>query len=130
MLIYKATNLKNGKVYIGETRQTLTRRKNQHFSEAFARNAKDKFHSAIREFGKENFVEVYVSTSLEECERRDVKGLYAKARKGEIKNFTGISAPFEKPLHPDIALDTALLPVEESVHRLLDLILPKVSMKN
>ena len=56
MLIYKATNLKNGKVYIGETRQTLTRRKNQHFSEAFARNAKDKFHSAIREFGKENFV--------------------------------------------------------------------------
>lgn len=80
--------------------------------------------------GKENFVEVYVSTSLEECERRDVKGLYAKARRGEIKNFTGISAPFEKPLHPDIALDTALLPVEESVQRLLDLILPKVSMKN
>lgn len=56
MIIYKATNLKNGKVYIGETRQSLTRRKNQHFSEAFARNAKDKFHSAIREFGKENFV--------------------------------------------------------------------------
>ena len=56
MLIYKATNLKNGKVYIGETRQTLPRRKNQHFSEAFARKAKDKFHSAIREYGKENFV--------------------------------------------------------------------------
>lgn len=48
--------MKNGKVYIGETRQSLTHRKNQHFSEAFARNAKDKFHQAIREFGKENFV--------------------------------------------------------------------------
>ena len=47
--------------------------------------------------GKEDFLEIYVSTPLEECERRDVKGLYAKARRGEIKNFTGISAPFEAP---------------------------------
>ena len=45
--------------------------------------------------GKEDFLEIYVSTPLEECERRDVKGLYAKARRGEIKNFTGISAPFD-----------------------------------
>lgn len=48
--------------------------------------------------GQDDFPEVYVSTPLEECERRDVKGLYAKARKGEIKNFTGISAPFEDKL--------------------------------
>lgn len=65
--------------------------------------------------GKDDFVEVFVSTPLEECEKRDVKGLYAKARRGEIKNFTGISAPFEAPEHPDITLDTSKLPVEESV---------------
>ena len=57
--------------------------------------------------GKDDFVEVFVSTPLEECEKRDVKGLYAKARCGEIKNFTGISAPFEAPEHPDITLDTS-----------------------
>lgn len=54
--------------------------------------------------GQDDFLEVYVSTPLEECERRDVKGLYAKARKGEIKNFTGISAPFEEPAHPALTL--------------------------
>lgn len=75
--------------------------------------------------GKDDFVEVFVSTPLEECEKRDVKGLYAKARRGEIKNFTGISAPFEAPEHPDITLDTSKLPVEESVKILLDYVLPK-----
>lgn len=77
--------------------------------------------------GKEDFMEVYVSTPIEECERRDVKGLYAKARKGEIKNFTGISAPFEAPEHPALSLDTSKLSVEESVNKLLDLILPRVT---
>ena len=81
---------------------------------------------ASRIIGKENFLEIYVSTPLEECERRDVKGLYAKARKGEIRNFTGISAPFEAPAHPDLSLDTSKLSVEESVNRLLELILPRV----
>lgn len=76
--------------------------------------------------GKEDFMEIYVSTPIEECERRDVKGLYAKARKGEIKNFTGISAPFEAPQHPALSLDTSKLSVEESVNKLLELILPKV----
>ena len=76
--------------------------------------------------GKEDFMEIYVSTPIEECERRDVKGLYAKARKGEIKNFTGISAPFEAPEHPARSLDTSKLSVEESVNKLLDLILPRV----
>ena len=79
--------------------------------------------------GKEDFLEIYVSTPLEECERRDVKGLYAKARRGEIKNFTGISAPFEAPTHPALSLDTSKLSLKESVDQLLDLILPKVIKK-
>lgn len=77
--------------------------------------------------GKEDFLEIYVSTPLEECERRDVKGLYTKARKGEIKEFTGISAPFEKPVNPTLTIDTSLLSVEESIQQLLQLILPKVN---
>lgn len=56
--------------------------------------------------GGEDFVEVYMSTPLEECERRDVKGLYARARKGEVKNFTGISAPFDIPENPTLSIDT------------------------
>ncbi len=70
--------------------------------------------------GKDDFKEIYISTPLEECERRDVKGLYARARRGEVKNFTGISAPFEAPAHPALTLDTSRLPLEESVKRLLE----------
>ena len=81
---------------------------------------------AARIIGSNDFLEVYVSTPLEECERRDVKGLYAKARKGEIKNFTGISAPFEAPVHPALTLDTSVLSLEESVAQLLSLVLPKI----
>ena len=77
--------------------------------------------------GKENFVEVYISTPIEECEKRDVKGLYAKARRGEIKNFTGISAPFEAPEDAALSIDTSKHSVKESVNMLLDLILPKVT---
>lgn len=84
---------------------------------------------AARIIGRDDFLEVYVSTPLEECERRDVKGLYAKARKGEIKNFTGISAPFEAPSHPALVLDTSVLNLEESVNRLLDLVLPKIKLR-
>lgn len=69
--------------------------------------------------GKDDFKEIYISTPIEECERRDVKGLYARARRGEVKNFTGISAPFEAPQHPALSLDTSKLPVEESVKLLL-----------
>lgn len=76
--------------------------------------------------GKEDFLEIFVNTPLEVCEERDVKGLYAKARKGEIKNFTGISAPFEAPEHPALSLDTSKLSLEESVGKLLELILPLV----
>lgn len=76
--------------------------------------------------GKDDFIEVYVNTPLEVCEKRDVKGLYARARRGEVKNFTGISAPFEAPEHPALTLDTSVLTLEESVNRLLDLILPLI----
>lgn len=72
--------------------------------------------------GAEDFKEIYISTPLEECEHRDVKGLYARARRGEVKNFTGISAPFEAPQHPALSLDTSKLTLEESVSRLLELL--------
>ncbi len=68
------------------------------------------------------FIEVYVATSLEVCEQRDVKGLYQKARRGEIKNFTGISDPYEAPVQADIVLDTGLLSLDESVQQLLQLL--------
>lgn len=61
------------------------------------------------------FVEVHVSTSIDVCADRDPKGLYAKAQRGEISNFTGISAPYEAPLHPEIRLDTGALSLEDSV---------------
>lgn len=77
--------------------------------------------------GKEDFIEVYVNTPLAVCEERDVKGLYKKARKGEIKNFTGISAPFEAPVHATLELDTSVLSLEESVNKLLEVILPRIT---
>lgn len=72
--------------------------------------------------GENDFKEIFVSTPLEECERRDVKGLYARARRGEVKNFTGISAPFEAPEHPALSLDTSKLSLEESVNEILKLL--------
>jgi adenylylsulfate kinase len=66
------------------------------------------------------FVEIHVSTSLPECERRDVKGLYAKARRGEIVHFTGIDDPYEPPEHPELTLDTSVLSVEECCRRVID----------
>lgn len=73
--------------------------------------------------GTDDFFEVYVSTPLEECERRDVKGLYARARRGEVKDFTGISAPFEVPEHPALTIDTSRQPLEQSVKEVVDLVL-------
>lgn len=74
--------------------------------------------------GEENYVEVFVNTSLEVCEKRDVKGLYAKARKGEIKNMTGISAPYEKPHQPDVELTD-----KHSVEKAVDIIFKKIKNK-
>jgi adenylylsulfate kinase len=68
-----------------------------------------------------SFAEIYVATPLEECERRDVKGLYARARRGEVRNFTGIDDPYEVPEQPELTLDTRTLSVEQSVARVLAL---------
>lgn len=77
-----------------------------------------------------NFVEVYVNTSVEECERRDVKGLYKKARAGKIKNMTGISAPYEAPEHPDVEIETEKESIEDSVSRIMNFITPKLQLNN
>ncbi len=79
--------------------------------------------------GAEDYIEVYVNAPLEVCEQRDVKGLYQKARKGLIKNFTGIDSPFEPPKNPDIEIRTDQLSVEEAVQKLLDYILPKITLE-
>jgi adenylylsulfate kinase len=62
----------------------------------------------------DNFIEIYVATPLEECERRDVKGLYARARRGDIKNFTGIDDPYEVPVNPEVTIDTREMSVDEA----------------
>jgi adenylylsulfate kinase len=67
-----------------------------------------------------NFVEVYVSTPLEICEKRDVKGLYAKARRGEIKQFTGIDDPYENPENPEIEINTSNLSIEQAIRKILN----------
>ena len=73
--------------------------------------------------GPEDFREVYIATPLEEYERRDVKGLYARARKGEVKDFTGISAPFEAPTNPDLSLDTSQMTLKDEVEAVVALCL-------
>ncbi|MDO4167467.1 MAG: adenylyl-sulfate kinase [Eubacteriales bacterium] len=75
---------------------------------------------AKRIIGEDNFVEIYVSTPLEECEKRDVKGLYKKARNGEIPNFSGVSSPYEVPENPDITIDTTGKSVEECVDFIME----------
>ena len=77
-----------------------------------------------------NFVEVFVNTSLAECERRDIKGLYKKARAGEIQNMTGISAPYEAPENADVEINTEELSVEEAVAEVLRKIAPKLKRDN
>ena len=70
--------------------------------------------------GHGEFVEIYVNCSLEVCETRDTKGLYKKARAGEVKDFTGISAPYEEPLNPELKIDSSKLSVEESTREILN----------
>ena len=77
----------------------------------------------VREIvGKDNFLEIFVDCPLDICEQRDVKGLYAKARKGLIKNFTGIDSPFETPLSPDLVIESHSESISQSVSRLVDLV--------
>lgn len=77
-----------------------------------------------REIIGDDFIEVYVSTPLEECIRRDVKGLYASARSGKIKNFTGISSPYEEPENPEVIVDTTGRKIEDSVAQLMERLTP------
>ena len=79
-------------------------------------------YRASREFIRRlcpGFVEIYVATPLDECERRDVKGLYARARRGEIRHFTGIDDPYESPEHPELTLDTRELSIDQCVDAVL-----------
>jgi len=86
-----------------------------------------KDRQAIKEVvGNEGFMEVFVDTPLEVCEQRDVKGLYAKARAGEISDFTGISAPYEAPERPDFRVDTSVTGLDESASMLTELILKRI----
>lgn len=75
--------------------------------------------------GEAYFKEVYVSTAIDVCESRDPKGLYAKARAGEVKEFTGISAPYEPPLNPDLVIDTSQLTLADHLDKLMHLALSK-----
>lgn len=79
--------------------------------------------------GRENFVEVFVNTPLEVCEARDVKGLYKKARAGEIKDFTGIDAPYEAPENPDIEVKTDEEEAERSAERIVVFLKKKLEIK-
>ena len=80
--------------------------------------------------GPDNFIEIFVNTSLEECEHRDVKGLYKKARAGEIKNMTGISAPYQAPVNPDLEIITDEQLIEESVETILEFINKKLKPRH
>lgn len=84
---------------------------------------------ARRIISRDDFVEIYVSTPLCECERRDVKGLYAKARRGEIEDFTGIDAPFEPPFSPHLTIDTTERSVKECVEEIMQFVRSKVEYK-
>ena len=80
--------------------------------------------------GDDNMVEIFINTSIEECERRDVKELYKKARKGEIKNMTGISAPYESPLNPDIQINTEEVTIVDATKQIINFINPKLTLQN
>lgn len=79
--------------------------------------------------GADDFIEVYINTPLEVCESRDVKGLYKKARKGEIKGFTGIDAPYEAPINPSIEVKTHNMTIDESVDMIYNYLLDVIRLK-
>lgn len=80
--------------------------------------------------GNQNFVEIHVNTPLEICKKRDTKGLYKKARKGEIKDFTGINSPYEQPENPDIIIDTSRERIDESIIRIINYINRRFNLKH
>jgi len=78
--------------------------------------------------GENDFIEIFLNPPLEVCEQRDTKGLYRKARSGEIKDFTGISAPFEAPSHPDLEIDTSVTPIKDSVDMIFNTIIDRITL--
>jgi len=78
--------------------------------------------------GRENLLEIYLNTPLEVCESRDIKGLYKKARAGELKEFTGISSPYEAPDDPDLIVDTSSMSIEECLGKVSELVLERVRL--
>ena len=82
--------------------------------------------NAKKIIGKENYYEIFINADLKTCEKRDVKGLYKKARKGEIKNFTGIDTEYEKPNNPSLEVDTSQLSLDQSIEIILKNILPQI----
>ena len=95
---------------------------------AFVSPYKKDRENIARIVGNDNFVEIFVNTSIEECERRDVKGLYKKARAGEIKDFTGVNAPYEAPENPEVEIITDGLSIEECVLKIYDKIKLKLKI--
>ncbi|MDT8394354.1 MAG: adenylyl-sulfate kinase [Bacteroidales bacterium] len=84
---------------------------------------------AKRIIGEEDFISVFINAPVEVCEERDVKGLYKKARAGEIKNFTGVNTAFEPPVDPDVEIRTDRLDVEDAVQKIIDFVLPRIALK-
>ena len=82
--------------------------------------------NAKKIIGKENYYEIFINADLETCEKRDVKGLYKKARSGEIKNFTGIDTEYEKPNNPNLEVDTTQLSIDQSIEIILKNILSQI----
>ncbi len=78
--------------------------------------------------GKEDFIEIFLNPSAEVCEQRDVKGMYKKARAGQIIDFTGVNAPFEEPAHPQLEVNTDRESIEASIKKILDYILPMIAI--
>ena len=89
----------------------------------------EKDRNLVKEIiGRNNFIEIFINTPLEECERRDKKGLYKKARAGELKNFTGIDSPYEEPKHPDIEIKTGEMGVDEAANLIVSAIEKKLNI--
>jgi len=84
---------------------------------------------AVDIIGRENFILVFINAAVSVCEQRDVKGLYKKARAGEIKDFTGVNAVYESPENPDIEVNTGRLSAADSVQKIIEYVIPRITLK-
>jgi adenylylsulfate kinase len=95
---------------------------------SFISPTKEIRHRARNIIGENDFIEIFLNPPLEICEARDTKGLYKKARAGEIKDFTGISSPFEAPKHPDLEIDTSVTSIKDSVELIFNTIIDRITL--